>query len=410
MTRSFAIPKELVWEAYKQVKANKGGAGVDEESVEMFESKLGDNLYKLWNRMSSGSYFPPPVRGVPIPKKSGGVRMLGVPTVADRVAQTAVKMMLEPLVEPIFHGDSYGYRPGRSALDAVGLVRKRCWKYDWVIEYDIKGLFDNIDHDLLMKAVRKHCQCPWATLYIERWLKAPMEMEDGKLVERDKGTPQGGVVSPLLANIFLHYALDAWLVREHPGTAFCRYADDGVIHCRNREQAEQVMREVGERLLQCKLEMHPEKSRIVYCRDSNRRGDYPNIEFVFLGYSFRPRQAKGRDGRIFMSFLPAVSRASLKVMRQKVRSWRLQLRTGQTLDMLSKKYNPVLMGWANYYGRFYGTALNLLWQSVNKCLVRWLMRKHKLLAEHKTRAGETLERMARNNERAFVHWQMGIVY
>lgn len=410
MTRSFAISKRLVWEAYKQVKANGGSAGVDDESLEMFESRLGDNLYKLWNRMSSGSYFPPPVRGVPIPKKSGGTRMLGVPTVADRVAQTVVKMVLEPLVEPIFHDDSHGYRPGRSALDAVAKVRERCWKYDWVVEYDIKGLFDNIDHGLLMKAVRKHCQCPWVLLYVERWLTAPMEMEDGSLAERGKGTPQGGVVSPILANIFLHYALDTWLERNFPGVRFCRYADDGVIHCHSERQARAVMQEVAERLRQCKLEMHPEKSRIVYCRDSNRRKEYPVIEFTFLGYSFRPRAARGRDGRVFMSFLPAVSRDSLKSMRQKVRGWHIPLQNGLSLDELSKKYNPVLQGWVNYFGRFYGTALTPLWRSLNNQLAVWLGRKYKRLTGRKVKCTEALRLTAQSKPKAFVHWRTSIAY
>ena len=267
MTKPFNIPKALVWEAFKRVKANGGAAGVDKESIEMFEGKLSDNLYKLWNRLCSGSYFPPPVKGVPIPKKSGGVRMLGVPTVADRIAQTVVKQVLEPNLAALFHRNSYGYRPGRSALDAVAMVRRRSWEYDWVVEYDIKGLFDNIDHELMLRALRKHCQTPWVLLYIERWLKAPMEGEDGKSVARDRGTPQGGVVSPLLANLFLHYALDVWLTRHMRSVRFCRYADDGVIHCKSEEQAKLVMRRVQERLRECRLEMHPDKSRIVYCRD-----------------------------------------------------------------------------------------------------------------------------------------------
>jgi RNA-directed DNA polymerase len=286
MTKPYQIPKALVWEAYKRVKANGGAAGVDKESIEVFEGKLGDNLYKLWNRLCSGSYFPPPVKGVPIPKKSGGVRMLGVPTVADRVAQTVVKLVLEPVLEPLFHCNSYGYRPGRSALDAVALVRQRSWEYNWVVEYDIKGLFDNIDHELLLRALRKHCQTPWVLLYVDRWLKAPMEGEDGKLVERTRGTPQGGVVSPLLANLFLHYALDVWITRNMRSVRICRYADDGVIHCKSEEQAKLVMRKVKERLRDCKLEMHPEKSRIVYCRDINRPNEYPVTQFTFLRAGF----------------------------------------------------------------------------------------------------------------------------
>ena len=248
MTKPFAIPKALVWDAFQRVKANGGSAGVDQESIDAFEERLGDNLYKLWNRMGSGSYFPPPVKAVPIPKKSGGTRMLGVPTVADRVAQTVVKLVLEPLLEPVFDRDSFGYRPGRSALDAVALVRRRSWDYDWVVEFDIKGLFDNIDHELLMRAVRKHCRIPWVLLYVERWLTAPMETPEGTSVARERGTPQGGVVSPLLANLFLHYALDAWLRREMRSVRFCRYADDAVIHCQSEAQARLVLRKLEERL------------------------------------------------------------------------------------------------------------------------------------------------------------------
>lgn len=319
MTKPFEIPRALVWEAYQRVKANGGSSGIDQESIERFEQRLGDNLYVLWNRLCSGSYIPPPVKGVAIPKKSGGVRMLGVPTVADRVAQTVVKLVLEPIVEPQFHPNSYGYRPGRSALDAVAMVRRRCWEYDRVIEFDIKGLFDNIDHALLMQAVRKHCQNPWVLLYIERWLKAPMEMVDGQRIERTRGTPQDGVVSPLLANLFMHYAFDRWINRHLRSVRFCRYADDGVIHCRSLAQAEYVLHRIAKRFRECGLEMHPEKTRIVYCQDVNRPGSYPTIQFTFLGYTFRPRKAVDKYGRVYVNFAPAVSRDALRVMRQAVR-------------------------------------------------------------------------------------------
>ncbi|WP_218673509.1 group II intron reverse transcriptase/maturase [Chromobacterium haemolyticum] len=264
MTKPFDIPKALIWKAliwkaFQCVKANGGAAGVDRESIEQFESRLGDNLYKLWNRLCSGSYLPPPVKGVPIPKKSGGVRMLGVPTVADRVAQTAVKLLLEPQIDPMFHPNSYGYRPGRSAHDAIALVRRRSWKYDWVVEFDIKGLF----HDLVMRALKKHCQTPWALLYVERWLKAPMQTADGALLERTRGTPQGGVVSPLLANLFLHYAFDVWVARNLRSVRFCRYADDGVVHCKSLAQAKLALDRIGERFRECGLELHPGKTRIV---------------------------------------------------------------------------------------------------------------------------------------------------
>ena len=406
MTRPFVIPKRLVWEAFQRVKANGGGAGVDQESIEMFERKLGDNLYQLWNRLGSGSYFPPPVKAVPIPKKSGGTRVLGVPTVADRVAQTVVKKVLEPMLEPVFDGNSYGYRPGRSALDAVAVVRRRSWDYDWVVEFDIKGLFDNIDHELLMRAVRKHCSVPWVLLYVERWLKAPMEIE-GKRVARDRGTPQGGVVSPLLANLFLHYAIDRWIRRYVPAVRLCRYADDGVVHCESEAQAQQVLKKLGERLRECGLELHPEKTRIVYCRDINRQGTYPVIQFTFLGYTFRPRKAVDKYGRVYVNFSPGVSRDALKAMRQTVRGWHLQLKCDLELSDLANMFGPVIRGWANYYGRFYPTALKPLWAQMNDYLVRWMQRKYKRLARGVTRAARALGRLAQQAPRSFAHWERG---
>lgn len=406
MTKSFDIPKRLVWEAFQRVKSNGGSAGVDQESIEEFERKLGDNLYRLWNRMGAGSYFPPPVRAVPIPKKSGGMRILGVPTVADRVAQTVVKMVLEPMLEPVFDRDSFGYRPGRSALDAVALVRRRSWEYDWVVEFD-KGLFDNIDHELLMRAVRKHCNVPWVLLYVERWLKAPIAMEDGWQLARNRGTPQGGVVSPLLANLFLHYTLDAWMRRELRSVLFCRYADDGVIHCRSEVQAQLVFSKLKARLCECGLELHPEKTRIVYCQDVNRTGRYPNVKFTFLGYTFQPRKALDKYGRVYVNFSPAVSRDAMKAMRQTVRGWHLQLKCDKELADLSNMVNPVLRGWANYYGRFRPSALKRLWWHVNDYLVRWLQRKYKRLARGVTRAARSLGRLAEQAPRSFVHWERG---
>jgi RNA-directed DNA polymerase len=407
VTKSYSIPKTLVWEAYKCVKANGGSAGVDSESIETFESQLGDNLYKLWNRLCSGSYFPPPVKGVPIPKKSGGIRMLGVPTVADRIAQTVTKLVLEPLLEPLFHRNSYGYRPGRSALDAVAMVRRRSWEYDWVIEFDIKGLFDNIDHELLMRAVRKHCQVPWVLLYIERWLKAPMQDEEGHLVERNRGTPQGGVVSPLLANLFLHYAFDRWVVEHLRSVRFCRYADDGVVHCKSLPQAQLALRKIGERFRQCGLELHPGKTRIVYCKDINRHESYPTIEFTFLGYTFRPRKSVDKYGRVYENFSPAVSREALRTMRQTIRGWRIQLKCDKELSDLSKMYNPVLRGWLNYYTRFYGSAMTPVWRHMNVFLTRWLRRKYKSVSKHKIRASRLLGKLASYNPKTFVHWEMG---
>jgi len=407
--KSYDIPKSLIRDAWLHVKANQGAAGIDRETIEGFESKLGANLYKLWNRMTSGSYFPPPVRAVPIPKKSGGVRILGIPTVADRVAQTAVKLWLEPRLDPHFCADSYGYRPGKSAHDAIAVTRRRCWDRDWVVEFDIRGLFDNLDHSLLMTALRKHCQEPWILLYVERWLKAPMCLTDGQVLDRDKGTPQGGVVSPLLANLFLHYAFDLWVTRHLPGVRFARYADDAVLHCRSKRQAEYVLARIRERFTACKLELHPGKTRIVYCKDINRLEEHPDIEFTFLGYSFRPRKAVDKYGRVYVNFSPAVCRNALKSMRQTIRGWHLQLKSDKSLADLSAMFSPVLMGWHQYYSRFYGSALKPVWRHMNQFLARWLMRKHKPLAGHKTRAFQTLKRLAEASPNAFVHWKMGYV-
>jgi RNA-directed DNA polymerase len=357
--------------------------------------------------MSSGSYFPPPVKAVPIPKKSGGVRILGIPTVADRIAQTAVKMWLEPRLDPIFRTDSYGYRPGKSALAAIAVTRRRCWDYDWVVEFDIRGLFDNLDHDLLMKALRKHCQEHWILLYVDRWLKAPMQTMDGQIMERDKGTPQGGVVSPLLANLFLHYAFDLWVEHHLPGVRYARYADDAVLHCKSKRQAEYVLDRIRERFQACKLELHPSKTRLVYCKDINRTGDHPDIQFTFLGYTFRPRKAVDKYGRVYVNFSPAVSRDALKAMRQTIRGWHLQLKSDKSLADLSAMFAPTLKGWQQYYGHFHGSALKPVWRNMNLFLIRWLMRKHKRVAGHKTRAADMLRQMAQRQPGDFVHWSLG---
>lgn len=407
MTKPFNISKNIVWEAYQKVKANGGSAGVDNESIDAFDQNLKGNLYKLWNRLSSGSYFPPPVKGVPIPKKSGGERLLGVPTVSDRIAQMVAKITLEPLLEPVFHQDSYGYRPGRSAHDAIALVRQRCWKYDWVVEFDIRKFFDSIDHNLLIRALRKHCQIPWVLLYVERWLKAPMETAAGEVRERSSGTPQGGVISPLLANLFLHYAFDRWVTENLHSVPFCRYADDGVLHCKSKEQAELVVKKIRARFRQCGLELHPEKTQIIYCRDVNRKEDYPVHSFTFLGYTFRPRRSMDRYGRIYVNFTPAVSREALKAMRQTIRGWHIQLKNDKELKDLSAMFNSILRGWMNYYGRFYASALRPVWKHMNGFLVQWLMRKYKSLAWHKRRARKTLGRLVEAYPEAFVHWKAG---
>ena len=372
----YALSKPIVWEAYQKVKANNGAAGVDGQSIEAFESDWKSNLYKLWNRMSSGSDFPPPVRLVEIPKANGGSRPLGIPTVGDRVAQMVVKMHLEPLVEPHFHPDSYGYRPGRSALDAVAAARQRCWRADWVIDLDIKGFFDNLDHELVMKTVRHHAETPWVLLSIERWLKAPVQKQDGSQEERRKGSPQGSVVSPLLANLFMHYAFDLWMRRTDPTIRFERYADDVIIHAKSRAQAEHVLEAVRHRLKECRLELHPEKTQIVYCQDDDRRGQHDHIQFDFLGYTFRPRRAKNRRGEFFVSFLPAISHKAAKTIQETIRGWRLAAtRNNQSLEEIAGLVNPSVQGWVNYYGRFYRSALTPVLRHLEHALVKWACRK-----------------------------------
>jgi RNA-directed DNA polymerase len=404
--RPFSIAKRVVWEAYKRVKANQGVAGVDGESIAEFERDLTNNLYKLWNRMSSGSYFPPPVRTVEIPKSDGGKRALGIPTVTDRVAQMVVKMYLEPLVEPHFHQDSYGYRPGRSAIQAVGVARQRCWRIDWVLDLDIKGFFDNLDHALLMRAVRKHTDCRWIILYIARWLTAPAQLPDGTLVAREQGTPQGGVISPLLANLFLHYAFDVWMQRHYPSIPFERYADDIIVHCKSERQALWLKTAVVRRLAQCKLELHPEKTKIVYCKDVDRTDDYPKESFDFLGFEFRPRGAKSRLGSYFVSFLPAVSKKGARSIRSVIRGWRLHRLSDKGLLDLSRMFNPIIRGWINYYGSFYKSALYPLFDQLDGSLKKWAMRKYKRLRGRQRRAAYWLSRIRSQQPSLFSHWQL----
>src|SRR6266404_5733058 len=357
--KPFNIDKKLVYEAYKAVKSNGGAAGVDGQTIEQFEADLKSNLYKIWNRISSGTYFPPPVRAVSIPKKSGGQRILGVPTVADRVAQMVVKQVIEPTLDSVFLADSYGYRPRKSALDAVGVTRERCWKYDWVLEFDIKGLFDNIDHELLLRAVRKHVTCKWALLYIERWLTASVVQEDGTTIE---------------------------------------------------QEAQALKAELQTRLAECRLEMHPTKTKIVYCKDTKRKGVYPNVKFDFLGYCFRPRLVKRfRDKTLFCGFNPAVSPSAMKAMRSAIRELKLRHQTQLSLEDIARRLNPLLRGWIEYYGRYAPSALYPLLRHVNQMLVAWVMRKFKRFTDHKIQASQFLQRLAAERPDLFVHWRLGMI-
>jgi RNA-directed DNA polymerase len=375
--KSHVIPKQLVWDAWLKVKEKGGAAGADGVTIEQFEENLRDNLFGLWNRMSSGSYFPGPVRAVEIPKK-GGIRVLGIPNVVDRVAQKAAAMALEPSVEPVFHEDSYGYRPGRAPGDAVAVCRERCFRKDWVVDLDIRAFFDSVPWDLMLRAVGRHSDQKWVVMYVERWLRAPMQKPDGTLVQRVKGTPQGSPISPVLANLFLHYGLDAWMARDFPAIPFERFADDAVIHCVSERQARFVRDAVARRLAEVGLELHPDKTRIVYCKDSNRRGTYEQVSFTFCGYTFRPRKAYNKNRHeAFTGFMPAISPEKLTAMSRRVASWRIHRRVNLTLDDLAPGINQILRGWFAYFTAFYPSAVSPLCSRIDRHLMRWARRKYK---------------------------------
>jgi len=405
--KSFSIDKRVVWDAWKQVRANQGAPGVDEESVAEFERDLSGNLYKLWNRMSSGTYMPPAVRAVQIPKKHGrGVRTLGVPTVADRVAQKVAALYLEPKVEPVFHPDSYGYRPTRSALDAVKVCRERCWRSNWIIDLDYAAFFDSIDHELMLKAVAAHTDEGWVLLYVDRWLKAPLDDGSDTLVARDRGTPQGSAISPVLANIYLHYSFDMWMAREFPTISFERYADDAVVHCKSERQARFVLGKIKARMVDCQLELSADKTLIVYCKDSNRKGSYEHERFDFLGFTFRPRAAKRKNGELFTSFLPAVSDDAAKKIRHTIRRWRIHLWSGTHLTEIAREINQTVRGWINHDGRFYPTRLAESLRRIDEYLVRWAMRKYKRLKRHRKRAWAFLANVFAREPKLFAHWRV----
>lgn len=403
-SKQYEISKRAVVEAYKKVKVNKGSAGIDGVSFEVFEKNFKNNLYKIWNRMSSGSYFPSPVLAVEIPKKTGGTRRLGIPTIADRIAQMVARMYVEPVVEPMFCEDSYGYRPNKSAIDAVETARKRCWRYDYVIELDVKGLFDNIDHELLMKVVNRHVREKWIRMYIKRWLETPFVTKDGQMIVRKSGTPQGGVISPVLANMFLHYVFDMWMKRNFPQAPFERYADDGVVHCRTKEEAIFIKDKLAKRFEECRLELHPVKTRIVYCKDKDRTRNEKLTEFDFLGYTFKAVYIKCRDGNRRYNFIASVSKASSKNFRDKIKAMKIHKRTGCKLDIIAEILNPLIRGWINYFGKFNPSAMRETLQCIERRLINWAMCKFKRLRGRRRRAEKWLCTVRQREPKLFAHW------
>ena len=408
-TKSIPISKQQIWLAYKKVKANQGSAGVDQISMEEFDANRSKHLYKLWNRLASGSYFPPPVKEVEIPKKDGKVRKLGIPTIGDRVAQMVVKEYLEARFEKIFSPNSYGYRPDRNAHQALEKVRQNCRKTDWVIDLDIKGFFDNIDHERLMLAVQKHVPEKWCLLYIQRWLTMPVQTKSGELIQKQgKGTPQGGVISPLLANLFLHYAMDKWLEQNHPKVEYVRYADDAILHCRTKTEAEQTLAALDERMKACGLELHPEKTKQVYCRDYRRQDTYETVKFDFLGYSFQPRSTKSKQtGKLFLGFDCAISISSKKRIADKLEDLKIDRLNFKSIVGVALYLEPFIRGWINYYGKYRITELKPVFLLLRQRLVWWARKRYKRYKTNMVKAYRWLDRVQKQFPNLFYQWRYG---
>lgn len=406
-TKTQPITKEQVWDAYCQVRKNGDSGGVDKLTLKDYEAVKSKELYKVWNRMASGSYFPSPVRRMEIPKEGGKTRKLGIPTVNDRVAQMVVRHYLEPRLERIFHKHSFGYRPGRNAHMAVKQVKAECWKKSWVIDLDIEGFFDNLDHELLMRALRRHVEESWVLLYVERWLKAPIDLGEGRLKYPEKGSPQGGVISPLLSNLFLHYAFDRWMEINYPSITFERYADDIIVHCETIKQAEWLLVQIGKRLQSCNLQLHPEKTKIAYCKQSGRGASYERVTFDFLGFTFKPKKARKRTGELFLGFGPVISVRSVTRITAELKHLGLHRRTRHELTTLAEILDPKLRGWFNYYGRIDKWTFSLVMFKLNERLIKWACKRFKRFKRSTLRARKWLVGVYNDFPNLFYHWQLG---
>ena len=407
-TKSIPITKQLVWEAYKLVKKNKGGAGIDNQTLDELEENKSKVLYKVWNRLSSGSYFPPHVKRVGIPKGNGKVRPLGIPTVCDRIAQQVIKTYLEPRLEAEFMETSYGYRPKKSAHEAVKEVQKNVRKYSWVIDLDIQDFFENVEHKLLYLSLEKHVDEGWIKMYIKRWLEAPIQLQESTLkYPNGKGTPQGGVISPLLSNLYLHYVIDKWMAINFPKIKMERYADDMIVHCETEIQAKQLLGEIKKRFSMCGLTVHPEKTKIVYCKKAGRNLQRNQVQFDFLGFSFRPIMMKLRKGGHFLQYDCKMSRKSKKRILSDLREMQLHRKTNSNLQDLANRLNPKIRGWLNYYGKIKRDSLKPVFYYLHHRLIKWILKKYKRFKGSQILAVKWLRKMTIAFPNLFYHWSLG---
>lgn len=394
-----------VAKAYQKVRKGGKAVGIDQQSWADFDKEPERNLYVIWNRLASGSYHPQPVREVEIPKKDGSKRKLGIPTLRDRIAQQVVKDYMEKRIDKLFHENSYGYRPLKSAHQAIEQVRQNTFGFDWVLDMDISKFFDEVDHDLTLKAVSHVMEEKWVLMYVERWLKMPVQKQDGTVEPKQgKGTPQGGVISPLLANLYLHFAMDKWLSKHYPTVRFVRYADDVVIHCSTHQQAEQVKEALINRLAEVKLRVNESKTHIAYCKDYRRKGSHDKVKFEFLGFSYQPRARKSkRDGKNFMAFTAEISQTNKKRIIQTIRELGAWRDTRVEIQSIADQLNAKLRGWINYYGLYSKRSLRWTLLKVEERLIKWLKKKHKAGTR---KAIAKLKVIRRENPELFYHWKI----